>query len=589
MKKHLTMSAIVLLLVSMLAVGVSATHGFNIDTTPAVPVSLAEGQTLDIAVAFNDATGSVSGYDYDVPAFVDVTQHSSTSATLSVAPGFTDAGSYSVVIEATDDMGTPGDDTDDEDATLLFTLTVNPATPSSSLLVVSDVALGSARQVRSNPEADDAEDQDVFVTGSFTIRNDGPDSITGIAVIKSALLGSESDYSLTGVPSSLAPGASATVGIEARVHKELDAVDEDAKKVAPLVAQLTVTGNMAGTTLSQTRDVTMEAENQLEIKKLNVCVNGSCDTVRDGDKVEDLKPGDRIDVTFRVENKYKDNDAENLEILDVTAFILVEEGEFDVDEDDDIGDMGPDEEEEVTLSFDVEDDAEDRTVTMLAWVEGEDENGARHGELFEIELEVKRERHEVSLRDVRLEPDTLSCNEGGDQTVVLSLELQNTGRDDEDEAAVEIENSDLGISKVERDIVIDQDDRDRKSYTLRVPSGARSGLYALSVKSFTRRDDLSDSDDVILTVPTCAAPVAPEMPDPEPAEDAEDEEVVVVTGPAPDTTSAVPALTGAVAAPVTSSSGKVTNNGMYVALLVAIIVVLVIIGVMLVNALAKRN
>lgn len=581
------------MLLSILAVSVSATHGFNIDTTPAVPVSLAEGETRDLAVTFNGATGSVIGWDYDVPAFVGVTQHSSTSATLHIAPGFTNAGSYTVVIETTDDMDTPGDDTDDEDATLVFTLTVNPATPSSSLLVVGDVALGSDRQVRSNPDADDESDQDVFTTGTFTIRNAGPNPLTGITATSAVVLGSEADYalSLTGLPASrtLLPGESATVSVRARVPETLDAVDDDAQKVAPLVAQVTVAGTMASTALSAVSDVTMEAENQLEIKKLKVCVNGSCDTLRDGDKVDDLKPGDRVDVTFKVENKYKDNPAEDLEILDVNAFILVDESAFDVDEDDEIGDISPEGDEEVTLSFDVEDDAEDGSVTMLSWVEGEDENGAKHGELFEIKLDVKRERHEVSLRDVRVEPDTLLCNAGGDQTVKLSLELQNTGRDDEDEVAVEVENSDLGVSKVERDIKIDQDDRESRSYTLSVPSDARPGIYALSVKSFTRRDDLSDSEDALLTVPTCAP--EPETPESEePIEEGADEEIIVVTGPSPEETPALPTPTGAaVATPVASSSNRMTSSGMYVALLVAIIVVLVIIGVMLVNALAKRN
>ncbi len=568
------------MLISMLAVGVSAADPvFDLVSDK----TMDEGTTLDVLLSATDADGDTLTYSItSAPAWV-----TRSGATLRLAPGFTVAGSspstFTVTVGVSDGTGS---DTES------FDVTVNPATPSSSLLVVSNVVLGSDRQVRSNPDADDASDQDVFTTGSFTIRNNGPDPLTGITATLSVVLGSETDYtfSLTGVPSSsLAAGDSATVSVRARVPETLDAVDDDAQKIAPVVARLTVGGAMAGTSLSTVKDVTMEAENQLEIKKLKVCVNGSCDTVRDGDKVEDLKPGDVVDVTITVENKYKDNDAEDLVIEDVNAFILVEDSDLDVDEDYEVGDIGPDEEEETTLSFDVEDDAEDGTVTMKAWVEGEDENGAKHGELFEIELEVKRERHEVSLRDVLLEPDTLSCSAGGDQTVVLSLELHNTGRDDEDEVTVEIENSDLGVSKVERDIQIDQDDRERKSYTLRVPSDARSGVYALSVKSFTRRDDLSDSEDVLLTVPTCS-PEEPETPDSEePAEDETDEEVVVVRGSSPDAEPALPAPTGAVAAPVTSSSGKVTNSGMYVALLVAIIIVLVIIGVMLVNALAKRN
>ncbi len=585
MKKFSAISMIAFMLLSILAVGVSAADpAFN----PVVfDPMMSEGTTQDILLSATDAdVGDVLTYSINNPpalAWVTI-----SGATLRLAPDFAVTGSsastFTITVRVSD--GTGGPDTES------FDVTVNPATPSDNLLVVGNLALGSDRQVRSNPDADDESDQDIFTTGTFTIRNAGPNPLTGITVTPAVALGSASDYnfSLTGAPLSLVPGASATVSVRARVPETLDAVDDDARKAAPLAARLTVTGTMAGTTLSKTSDVTMEAENQLEIKKLKVCVNGSCDTLRDGDKVDDLKPGDRVDVTFKVENKYKDNPAEDLEILDVNAFILVDESAFDVDEDDEIGDISPEGEEEVTLSFDVEDDAEDGSVTMLSWVEGEDENGARHGELFEIELDVKRERHEVSLRDVRLEPDTVSCNAGGDQTVALSLELQNTGRDDEDEAAVEVENSDLGISKVERDIKIDQDDREDKSYTLSVPSDARPGVYALSIKSFTRRDDLSDSEDALLTVPTCA-PAEPETPESEePGEEETDEEIVVVTGPPPDETPALPAPTGAVAAPVTSSSGKMTSNdGMYVALLVAIIVVLVIIGAMLVNALAKRN
>lgn len=578
MNKLTTMGAIVLMLISIFAVSVSAADPvFDMVSD----LTMDEGTSSDVLLSAIDADGDALTYSIvSAPSWVTI-----SGATLTLAPGFTVVGSssatFTVDVEVSDGVGT---DTES------FTATVNHIVPTSTLLVVSDVTLGSDRQVRSNPEADDEVDQNVYTTGSFTVTNNGPDPLTGIEVTSAVLIGSASDFDITitsDALTSLDAGASATVSFSARVPEDLDAVDADARKVAPLVARFTVSGTLAGTTLSVTNDVTMEAENQLDIKKLKVCVNGDCETVDDGDKVDGLKPGDSIEITFKLKNRFRDNDAEDLEMEDVEVFVVVEDSDFDVEEDDMVGDINANDEEEVTLSFEIEDDADDGTVSMSAWVEAEDENGAKHGELFEIRLEVERERHEVSLRSVRLDPDTLSCNVGGDQTVVLTLELQNTGRDDEDDVTVEIENTELGITKVERNIEIDENDRDRKTYTLRVPSDAESGVYALSVKVFTRRDDISDSDDMLLTVPACAAP---ELVVLDPVVEEEDEEIIVVTGPAPDATTPAPAPADATATPVASSSGtSSTSSGMYVALLVAIIIVLVIIGVMLVNALAKRN
>ncbi len=376
-----------------------------------------------------------------------------------------------------------------------YTITVtNP--PAN--LEISNIALGGAKQERSNPEADDEEDQVINTSMTFTIKNIGGATASNVQL---ALQNVESRFNVVlSVTSftSIAPGEQKDVTITATVPEDLDAVDAELKVAAIKIGQLKATAN--GGAVTTTKDITMQAINQLEVSDVNVCVNDDCEDVQDGDDVKDIKPGDQICVELEIKNNYNDNDAEDLDMEDIEANIVVEDNDFDVDEDEDLGDLSADDEDTVTVCFDVDDEASDGKAGMKIMVSGTDQNGALHGEMINVDLDVDRENHDIDIVEMQLSPQTLSCDAFNAQ---LRVEIRNIGKSNEDEVKVEIVSEPLGISMSKLDIELDEDDRETQIFNIAVPAKTKAGTYGLQVKTFFDKTDLSDSESVLLTVPEC--------------------------------------------------------------------------------------
>ena len=103
-----------------------------------------------------------------------------------------------------------------------------------------------------------------------------------------------------------------------------------------------------------------------------------------------------------------------------------------------IGDLSPQEQDdsleiEFEIDEDMNEDDEDLEIILL----GEDENGAKHGENWEISLDIERETHEIGIRKVTVHPETVLC----EKETEISVDIRNTGRRGEDEVYLRIYNS----------------------------------------------------------------------------------------------------------------------------------------------------
>ena len=400
--------------------------------------------------------------------------------------------------------------------------------PTGPSLTVSDLKLGDDRQDRSNPRHDDDDDSEVNVTGTITVTNNGNSGLNKLRVTVS--LGRDAsgqgislsdllpDVSIPSEGVTLAVGESTEVRVEMRVPEELDAVDKKGRKAAFNVVDIVFQADHRSGTISETVNVEMEAENKLIIDDAKITFDDTTETIDEGDSVEGVKPGNEILIDFQIESRYDDDEDVGIEDIELT---VEGGGDLDFEEEENVDDLDPEETDSVEVKFEVDEDAgrgdEDIEITLL----GEDENGAMHGEMWEVTLEIEREDHEIDINLVILEPATISCEKYAD----LKVEIRNTGRRSEDETYIKITSSELNYQVASERLDLDEDDEVTRTFTVPVPPDTLPGSYRLTVETYYDTIRRSMAEVAVLTKEECRREaVAPEIKEEDKAE-----EIVVVT------------------------------------------------------------
>lgn len=435
---------------------------------------------------------------------------------------------------------------------------------------------GGSSQESSNPNADDDEDQEIHVTGSVTIANNGTSSVTITSIgVTPKVTSTGQTFTLDEInitlvaPVEIQAGGSAAVALSARIPEDLDAVNKDLREAAFNVADITLKNSAGGTVVSFS--AYMQRENNLVFKKVYVKVGERSDSVDDDDKVDEVKPGDEVEVEATIENDFNDND--DVEIEDVEFAVLIDDHDLDVDEDDDIGDIGPEEDETEFLSFDVDDDVDDDVYLMEITIEGEDENGARHGERINIDFEVEKNRHEIKISSMSVVPSTVDCGD----SITAKVEIANIGRSDEDETTVRVMNEDLEIDTLKSNIDLDEGDSTIVTFDITIPENISVGEKAFTVITYYDYNEESLRGVFTVNVEAC------EVPD---ADGADGDDGGADTG-SQDTTSQTTSTSGITTATTTSDTtgGPVTTvstsdkgfreSPLYMVLLILAIVIVV--------------
>lgn len=368
------------------------------------------------------------------------------------------------------------------------------ASLASASLDVSSATLGSA-----------SVDAGTNVSTTFTLTNSGNTTVTAISMSSTA----SSDYSIgfSGVPSSLAAGASATVTVTSVLAKNHDAVNSALDNNAIVIGNMVATGTESAATITGSGVLSAQIENHMEIKKVYITVNGEDEkSLEDGDDLKDLKPGDQIDIRVDVENTFSEDD--DVDFDDVTVHVEIDDSDFDVDEDEDISSLSANDEDSITIS-NVEIDSEaSGTYVLDVTVEGRGESpfSGRHGQKIQIDLKVERESHEIQIQTASLSPSTLAC---GKNSFDAKLKLFNSGKNDEDEVAVEIAVPTLGVSVIKDMIELDESDESSRTINVVLPTSTKAGTYAVDVISYWNTDTESDRKSLSVKVEDCAPTPAP--------------------------------------------------------------------------------
>jgi hypothetical protein len=455
------------------------------------------------------------------------------------------------------------------------------AVAASTNFTVTNLQLGSETQKRNET-----------LTGTLTVTNTGTENLTAFSLSTTTAIGSfkTTDYNITAtnVPTTLNAGASATINIEAKIPFSHPAIDSTTfEKKALHVGTLTFSGTAGSTTITQPSTISIQARNKLKIDKVRLTIGGTSKSLNDGDDFKKIKPLDQFEVTVTMENDYSDN--ENVDMPDVEVRIFTDDNDFSYDENEK-DDVDSNDKTEFTGfdSDEIDIDADDNiklTVTAFGTADhGTGIVGGLHGDKAEITLKIDREKNEFIIRSPVLFPGTAQCGD----VIELSGEIVNIGSKDHDDDDVEIEASFSEGNYLERITGLNLDSGDSENFdfpSIRIPTSLAAGTYDVFIKTFYDKTSRSNAEKLQLTVNECSKTSTVPSITPESTAGT----VVVTSGTTTTPTGATTATTSptATARPaVTSTLG--TNTGVIIALVVAIVVVLGLIGTLLVFTLRRR-
>jgi hypothetical protein len=351
---------------------------------------------------------------------------------------------------------------------------------------------------------------------------------------------------------------------------------DDARKIATITAS-------AGT-VTATSDLNMQAVNQLELKRATLECGDISKRVKDGTNVDELKPDTACSLTVEVENNFNDKDSNNdntgdIDFDEADVEIVIDDSDFDVDDSDSV-DPSPEDTDEITIDFDIEEDVSDGSYDLIIRAIGQDDNGAWHGEQWEVNLKVERQKHDLQIKNSVMNPEKMDC-EGGQLKV--DAKIINLGKRNEDDVTVELEIPDLDLATKKAGLELDEDDYTRLTLTLTIPEDVEEGVYLVNLNTYFDGIAPSNTKTFNLAVEACEVVI------PDETQDTTTTTTVVTTPTEPTTPPATqPAATSPSARVRTSTDAGFWESSGYLYLLGVLIAVIVIVIIALVVVLVKR-
>ncbi len=379
---------------------------------------------------------------------------------------------------------------------LLSAFTVSAAITTVDTFSSTNPTFGSESQEASNPRHDEAAQRLKTDDASINLRSDVEVNITSIQVIaNSPFTENDLQINIIDIDLILAAGVAETIDFRARISEKLDAVDINGETLAFAVATVKLYDNSTPSVEVGSFVVYMQRENNLEMSNLDAIIeNGRKKSLGDDDRLENLKPGERIEIEAEASNNYQDES--NTDVESVTLEIeCTNDNNLDFDDKNvDIGDISPEDEQTDTLIIDVESDAEDKDSDCLVKVIGRDQNGARHGEGTNFKIEVTRESHDIQITSAVINPTSLTCT---DREMQLSVDLLNLGRSNEDRVALEITSKAISFQERASNIELDEDDSTQEIFVIPVnPTAIKAGPFAIQVQTFYDNTKSADTQTV---------------------------------------------------------------------------------------------
>ena len=464
--------------------------------------------TEDLNINFSGYTLTKGNDQISISSLSNITSMdngTSQSATFSViVPSQQPIGLYSGTLTATSNAS----NTD----TVIINVNVTP-TYSVSTIPASDMNIGSASLNTTH-------------TQTFNITNTGNANITNVSFgfsnsgfnLQSNKTNFILEFNATEtiqfnitIPSSSSTG-NVTLGSVNLVSTELNAAlfDVEAEVVGGLIIEdLDV---FLTTRIRRSSDGTLRSGNENDLD------------VPDGRKLnfgnENVGPESELRFNFNIENTFTDK--EDIDINDITVKVTIEE----IDDGDDLEkesndfDLDSDDNQDVDIIIKIPLSVDVNIYSVVIEVEGQDDDGNTHTAQMNLKIDIDKEARDVIVSEASLFPEKIKCS--GSST--LTATIKNIGSRIEDEAKLEITNSDLDINFVKIDLELEEDPFDAdneftKKLIINVDRTRKAGTYTINVNSYIHEDALWESKTVNLVVEGCSQAQEEQEQEPEETEE----------------------------------------------------------------------
>lgn len=382
---------------------------------------------------------------------------------------------------------------------IILTILVAVLALSVNALNVPDVTVGDADQARVHN-----------VSTTFTVTNNNASAITGIQITSSAA--SKYNVRFSNVPSSIAASSSATVTVTVDIPDDHDGVDSNLEENPISVGNIQVSGTLSSNAITETSSLKVQAENMLKIDKVRVACDTKTKSLEDGEQMDNLLPDQDCTFEIEIENRFDDRNDDGEKIYDVnfdSVDVKMDSSNsyVDVDVDDEPSEIDADDKDTADGTIEIDEEA-DRDARIEVKVSAIDDNGAKHGEVLKFDMEVTRLRHDIQVRQVSINPQSIDNCENSE--VRVSVNVRNMGKRDEDQASVEVRVPDLKFVMKEPDFELDQDDSTTVSVSIPIPEDADAKTYDVEVRTYY--DSLAESNlgKGTFTITACELPEAKE-------------------------------------------------------------------------------
>jgi len=289
--------------------------------------------------------------------------------------------------------------------------------------------------------------------------------------------------------------ATTTVTVTARIPEALDAVDANGVASAFPVAKLLFSDGSESAVI----DLYMQRKNHISFDEVYLNYNDENEKLNGDEKIDNLKAGDGATFEFKVENTF--SSSADVEIDDVTVYVEDKDNDLDLDEDETLGTIKENDDDSGTISFDVADDLDEDTYDLFFRVLGEDEYGAMHGEQWTITIEIDKDKDDMAINRIDLNPD--SATNCGASMVTLTVNVENIGSNAQDEATIKVESSGLRYSNIVGGIELDEGDSKTKQFSIPISESVSAGSYSVIVTTKNDDGEVTDERSLSLIVSSC--------------------------------------------------------------------------------------
>ena len=316
---------------------------------------------------------------------------------------------------------------------------------------------------------------------TFTVKNMG--STDGLTNVKVDLSGISSKYNAKvtdPIVGTLAPQQTDTVAVEFTVPK-----DEEGGKHE--IGSIKVTSSELPAGKSQ--KVYLSPKSFLRIDKVEV----------EGKESGKFSLTEPTEFNVKVVNDFTDD----LTDVFVTVRVLDVDGD-DLEEESEAVDVDKGDSETISVEVDLTKEVIDEdSYEVEITVEGEDDNGATHKMTLTKTFNVDREKHKVVIKQASISEEELSCT----RATTVRVELENQGKNNEDDVVVKVKNSALKLDVKKEKIELDKFSGDDNDYVavLAVDAGSvAAGSYPLTVEVYLD-GAVVDTKTVTLNVKDCGS------------------------------------------------------------------------------------